>query len=132
MLPRKNIQRPGLNFLFEKNLLNGKVDSQFDALVVNAVNVGNRNVNVTFLGLAVKVPGEKLQKMQSMNRELGGKGILEPTKIASVEYNLLEIKGLRQFPNNTRVFSCVIDSEGKTYKKYYGKSGKILDNILKL
>lgn len=60
--------------------------------MVNATNVGNRNINLVYLGLAVKVPREKLKLMYNINVKQNDVGILEPTKIVCLEYKISEMK----------------------------------------
>lgn len=113
-----------ITILFGTNNLTGQPISKFAGITVNATNIGNRNVNLNFLGFAIR-HGLKLQKMQTKDRELGGKGILEPTAVSTIEYTEKELLGFRDLKPRTKVYCCAMDTEGTTYLKYYGRAGKM-------
>lgn len=125
---KKLILSSDITVLFAQSNINGKILSQFSGITVNATNIGNRSVNIKFIGLAIRSEG-KLQKMQTANRDLGGKGILSPTDVASVEYNAVELMDFGKLKFRTKVYCCVMDTEGKTYLKYYGRVEKIIRNL---
>ena len=114
-----------------KNDITGQIASQFSGITVNATNIGNRNMNLKFLGFAIRT-GFKLQKMQTTERELGGTGILEPTAVATIEYTAKEVLGFGTLKPRTKVYCCAMDTEGKTYLKYYGRAGKMVSNLQKI
>lgn len=99
---------------------------------INASNVGNRNVNITFIGYAVKIPGQELQTMQSIQRELGGTGILKPTEMTSARFSAADLHGFNDLPPKTKVYYCVIDSEDTKHLKYCGELYALKNNIQKL
>ena len=117
-----------ITLLVGTNDYTGQIDSQFLGITVNATNIGNRNINLKFLGFAVRTE-LKLQKMQTRDRELGGTGILEPTAVATVEYTAKEMLGFSTLKPRTKVYCCAMDTEGKTYLKFYGRAGKITKNL---
>lgn len=115
------------NILFYKNY-GGKTSSEFQGISINAANIGNRYINIIFLGLAIKNKGA-FNKIELLNRELGGKGTLAPTELTVVEYSkqdLLEFS--KEFPS-TKVYLFALDTKGKIHKKYYGRINKIIENI---
>lgn len=116
------------NFLFEQNVLTGQIFSQFSGISISAANVGNRKINLTFLGLGVIKDGS-MQKMLTIERELGGKGILAPTEVFTVEYAPRELLSFSKINSKNKIYCFAVDSEGKEYKKYYGKVGKVLKNL---
>lgn len=120
-----------ITILFGTNDFTGQPVSQFAGITVNATNIGNRNINIKFLGFAIRT-GFKLQKMQTRDRELGGKGIMEPTDVSTVEYTAKELMGFGDLKPRTKVYCCAMDTEGKTYLKYYGRAGKISSNLQKI
>lgn len=120
-----------ITILFGTNNFTGQPLSQFSGITVNATNIGNRSINIKFLGFAIRT-NFKLQKMQTRDRELGGKGILESTAISTVEYTAKELMGFSELKPRTKVYCCAIDTEGKTYLKYYGRAGKISNNLQKI
>ena len=121
----------GINVIATK-LATGQVFTEFKGIAVNAANVGNRNVNISFLGFAVRVPGKEIQTMQSVERDLGGKGILAPTEVVTVEYTAKEIQVFGSLPPKAKVYSCAMDSEGKMYLKYYGRAGKMSETLQRI
>lgn len=120
-----------ITILFGTNDYTGQPMSQFSGITVNATNIGNRNINIRFLGFAIR-EHFKLQKMQTRDRELGGKGILEPTAVTTIEYTANELLGFGNLKPRTKVYCCAMDTEGKTYLKYYGRAGKIHSNLQKI
>lgn len=120
-----------ISVLVGTNDFTGQIVSQFSGITVNATNIGNRNINLKFLGFAIRT-GFKLQKMQTTERTLGGTGILEPTGVVSIEYTAKEMKGFGTLKPRTKVYCCAMDTEGKTYLKYYGKVGKMVKNLQKM
>lgn len=120
-----------ITILFGTNDSTGKPVSQFAGITVNATNIGNRNINIRFLGFAIRT-GFKLQKMQTRDRELGGKGVLEPTEVSTVEYTAKELMSFSELNPRTKVYCCAMDTEEKTYLKYYGRAGKISNNLQKI
>lgn len=120
-----------ITILFGTNDFTGQPVSQFAGITVNATNIGNRNINIRFLGFAIRTRF-KLQKIQTRDRELGGKGVIEPTAVSTVEYTAKELMGFRDLKPRTKVYCCAMDTEGKTYLKYYGRAGKISSNLQKI
>lgn len=118
-----------VNVLIEQNVFSRKIQSEVGGITVEAINLVNRSVNISYLGFAVKSFGKSLQKIQTTNRVLGGTGILNPTEVVDVEYTVYELNELKQFNDSTKLFCCAIDTEGKTYKKYYGRVGTVVRNI---
>ena len=125
---KRLVLSPDITILFGTNDFTGQSVSQFAGITVNATNVGNRNINIKFLGLAIRT-GFKLQKMQTRDRTLGGEGILEPTAVSKVEYTAEEMLEFGDIKPRTKVYCCAIDTEGKTYLKYYGRAGRISSNL---
>lgn len=121
-----------VNVLIEQNISSREVCSQVRGITVEAINLGNRNVNITYLGFAVKEFGKPLRKIQTTNRVLGGTGILSPTQVSDMEYSVAELNDLKQFKPRAKLFCYAIDSEDKTYKKYYGRAGRVLNNVQKM
>lgn len=120
-----------ITMLLEANELTGQVSTQFAGITVNATNIGNRNVNIKFLGFAIR-SSSGLQSMQTKNRTLGGTGTLEPTAVSTVEYTAFEIKDFGNLKPNTKVYCYALDTEGKKYLKYYGRAGKMIDACKKI
>lgn len=113
------------NFLIGQNNFSGQVVSQFSGVSVNAANVGNRNINLVYLGLVIIKEG----RMQTIDRDLGGKGMIVPTDVVTVEYLPRELLSLGQMDAKIKVYCLAIDSEEKQYKKFYGKAGKVFENL---
>ena len=128
---KRLILSSNITVILGTNNLTGAPVSQFAGITVNATNIGNRNINITFLGFAIRA-GSKIQKMQTRDRELGGEGVLEPTAVSTVEYTAAEMLGFGELKPRTKVYCCATDTEGKTYLKYYGRAGKISRNLQKL
>lgn len=117
--------------LFSKSISN-MVSSQTIGLSINAVNTGKRNINITFLGLAVKDDslGKGLKKMIKINEEMTGKGILSPTEIISMSYSTRDLLfNLTKLSNDAVVYVYASDSEGKEYFKKAGNAQNIIKSL---
>ena len=80
------------------------------------------NSNISFLF-------RKTKKMQTRDRDLGGKGVLAPTEVATVEYTSTEMACFSELKPRTRIFCYATDTEGKKYSKYFGRAGKTTKNL---
>lgn len=115
--------------LFSKNMVTSDVVSQMAGISVNAANIGARNINITFLGLAIKDQslGRKPQKLSKINEEMTGMGLLKPTEISTISYNTIDlIQCFSKVRNDAQVYAYAIDSEGTNYYKKAGKAGLIV------
>jgi len=96
---------------------------------ISASNIGNRAVNITYLGFAVKIDG-RLQRVYALDRDLGGKGVIQATETRDVQFLADElIQGFSKIDQRTKVFACVEDSEGKVVQRSAGAVGILLRNI---
>jgi len=115
--------------LFEENALR-QINSSVIGVSVSATNIGNRNVNIVFLGLGVKPFFSKMQKLVSTKRVMGGTGVTLPTEMKSVQYSTDELVScLYRLKKTQKLYVYAIDSEGKEYKKYCGNARKICANL---
>ena len=95
----------------------------------SATNIGNRTVNLTYIGYAVKING-KYNKMYPINRNLDCKVMLQPSEYKGVQFMANElIDSLSKLNMSTILFAYAIDSEGKEYKQKVGTVGRVLDII---
>ena len=82
--------------------------------------------NVTFMNcLQNGVPVKYYDKGEE-------RSVLEPTAVSTVEYTTKELLSFSKLKPATKVYCCAMDTEGKTYLKYYGRAGKISSNLQKI
>ena len=98
---------------------------------VNAVNVGSRNMNITYLGLYIKdqplCAGKKLVKL---NEEHKGIGLIAPTEIKTEHFGKEDLsQALMTFDKGARVYLCAMDSEDKKYLKKIGRVDDIVQSF---
>ncbi len=113
---------------------NDVVSSQLKGISVNAINIGKRNINLTFLGLAIKDSshGRKPKKLVKISEEMTGKGIIAPTEIKSESYLTKDVLfNLNKFSEDAKVFIYASDSEGKEYFSAMGKVKKVKQSLSK-
>ena len=118
---------------FFKNV-NNSISSKVISISVNAINTGRRNINLTFLGLAIKDSslGNKPQKLAKINEEMTGIGIIAPTEIKSETYLKEDILfNLKSLSEDAEVYVLASDSEGKDYYKKIGKAKNVIKSISK-
>ncbi len=119
------------NILFSQYSITSKVNSQTVGMSITAVNIGFRDINISFLGLAVKdkIFFGKKQKMVGINEDIGGKGIIHPTELNEANYNTTDlVLAFTQIPN-AKVYVYAIDTEGKKYCHCIGKAKNIIRNL---
>lgn len=119
------------NILFSQDLITSKVNSQMAGMSITAVNIGARDVNISFLGLAVKDKsfGKNKRILSGINADIGGKGIVHPTELNKANYNAIDlISALDKIPN-AKVYMYATDSEGKSYCHFIGKAKSIVRNL---
>ena len=125
---KKLVLNSNISFLFSIDNLSEQTISKFNGISIEATNIGNRNINISFLGFAIK-DGWKTKKMQTRDRDLGGKGVLAPTEVATVEYTSTGMACFSELKPRTRIFCYATDTEGKKYSKYFGRAGKTTKNL---
>lgn len=105
------------------------VGTSYKGIGASAANIGNRTINLVYLGFAIKTANE-WQKMQSVSRLSDHEGILQTTEIMSIHFSSEEfLKGTTQLGDKLPLFVYAQDSEGKIYKKRYGTVGKARQNL---
>ena len=82
-----------------------------DSFSVEATNIGNRAVRVTFIGVGVKKHG-KWQKAYDTNKPDRSNVRLDKGESACAEYDAEFIKTL-----NKKAYAIAVDAEGKVYKR---------------
>lgn len=95
-------QGASYNIVFSKNVITSQVNTQMAGISVTAVNVGARDINISFLGLAVKDKslGQSIQKMAGITSDIGGKGVLHSTELYEAVYSVSDlIQSFSQIPN---------------------------------
>ena len=95
----------------------------------SATNVGNRTINLTYIGYAIKSDG-KFNKIYPINRDFECKAMLGPSEYKGVQFMANElIPSFSKMDRNTRLYVYASDSEGKEYLKKAGTVGRLLDSI---
>ncbi len=107
-----------------------KSTSSIHGITINAINVGNRDVTITYLGILIKSKREK-QKLFKINEEMKGNGLLRPTEMHSNTFLTKEIlPGFMKLNNKAKAYAYVEDSENHSYKKYLGRARIIAQNMI--
>ena len=97
----------------------------------SATNIGNRPVNMTYIGYAIKSEG-KFNKIYPTNREFDCKAMLEPSEYKGVQFMANELlSSFSKIDRNTKLYVYASDSEGKEYLHRAGTVGKLIDHIQK-
>ena len=110
-----------ISFHFSSDGISGSVESRPLGINVSATNIGNRTVTLTYVGLAIRGTGFKIQKMYPLDRELKGTGLLVTSASISVDYYREELLRVLSKENKCKtLYACAIDSEGKVYLRRRG------------
>ena len=116
------------NILFEKR--HNEVISSVVGLSVSAANIGNRNINLSYLGFAIKPRFQKIKHIVNVNRNMKNTGLICPTDVKTVEYTADElIECFQSLKPSTVLFVKATDTEGKQYQKRCGKVGAIYKSL---
>lgn len=113
------------------NPTSGKVCSEIGWLTAHAVNLGSRNVTLTYLGFCVKDRKQfkGIQKISKIKETPTGPGMMTPTEIRSESFAGEDISfWLSKINKGSRVYLYAKDSEGKNYFKRIGRSDRIMQN----
>lgn len=106
------------------------VSASIRGISVSATNVGNRTVNLMYLGYAVKKDGNMLYLY---NRDFDRKASLAPSEMSESQFYTDDlIKCFSRENRNIKLFVYAKDTEGKEYMRKAGTVGKLLDNLSKL
>lgn len=118
------------NIMFSKNMITSDVSSEIAGMSVNAVNVGFRNICITYLGISVKAKGMDMQKFTKINEPMDGLGVLAPSSISTNSFAAPDlVYWLSKLGADARVYACATDTEGKTYLKRIGKAAAIAKGL---
>ena len=119
------------NIGVSKDLITSQISSQTIGMSITAVNIGSRDINLSFLGLAVKDKSfdNNIRKMEGLLSDIGGKGIVHPTELGEARYDSNDlIKVLSHIPK-AKVYICAMDTEGKTYRRRLWNAQDIIDHL---
>lgn len=128
---KKLLLSASMSWEMENDLITGSISSQIMGMIISVVNVGNRNVNLTFVGLAIRYNG-KIMKLSNIYREIGGQGVLAPTEVVNVAYKVEELQGFLASNKSTKVYCCAIDTEGHVHLKRIGRAKEIYKDLQKM
>ena len=110
---------------FGKNENTNDVVGEIKGIAINIINIGNRDVDITYLGIMVNDSGQK-NKMQKIKEPMDGMGIIHRTEIHTNSFLRKDIVfNFSRCSNQAKVYAYAEDSEGKQYKKYIGNAKKI-------
>lgn len=101
-----------------------KTEIRLIGFSIETVNVGFRNINITFLGFGFREKKFKKDHKKIVNTQDNQAylGVIKPTEIASNLYDTKSLLAtLEQLPSNTKLYIIAQDSEGKIYSKRTGK-----------
>lgn len=117
-------------FNFEQDILTSKISASIMGLSANAINVGRRTINITFLGFAIRDSKGKIKFMQKTQSINEGSGVMSPTEIHSTHYSISDMfNALTNLEDKTVVYICAQDSEETIYKKKYGTAIRICEHL---
>ena len=100
----------------------------------SATNIGNRTVNLTYLGYALKKDGRyiRLYPILPYNREFNSKASLAPSEMSESQFYTDElIEYFSRENRNIKLFVYATDTEEKKYMKEAGTIGGLLDYLSK-
>lgn len=131
-LPYKKKIMLGSSILLGASVVPGVgVESSILGISASATNVGNRTVNLVYLGYAVKKDG-RYNMLYPSNREFDSKASLAPSEMSESQFYTDElIMSFSRENRHLKLFVYAKDTEGKEYMRKTGTVGKLLDNLSK-
>lgn len=131
-LPYKKRILLGSSLLLGTSVNSGEqISSSILGIAASATNIGNRTVNLTYLGYAIKRDG-RFNLLYPIDRKFESKASLTPSEMFESQFYTDEL--LIRFSRENRdikLFVFAKDSEGKEYKRKAGNIGKLLDKLSK-
>ena len=107
----------------------GHTKAHIVGMSASATNIGNRTVNITYLGYAIKKDGH-YKMIYPVNREFDCKASLEPSEMSETQFYTDELlKCFSRENKKARLFVYAKDTEGTEYKRKAGNVGKLIDNL---
>ena len=129
-MPYKKKLQLGSSVLIGTGIVPGeRISTSIIGLSASATNIGNRTINITYLGYAVNKNG-RFNMFYPINREFDSKATLMPSEISESQFYKEElIKCLSREDSNAILYVFAKDTEGKEYKLKTGTVGKLLDKL---
>lgn len=110
-------------------LIGGNAITQVVGMSVSATNIGNRIVNIAYLGYAIKKDG-RYNIIYPINRDFDNKGPLEPSEMLETQFYTNELlECFSREKRKTKLFVYAKDTEGTEYKRKAGDIGKMIVNL---
>ena len=110
-------------------ILGGHTKTEIVGMSASATNIGNRTVNITYLGYAIKKNG-RYNMIYPVNRNFDCKTLLEPSDMSETQFYVEELlKCFSRENRKTKLFVYAKDTEGTEYKRKAGNVGKLIDNL---
>ena len=107
----------------------GHTRTQIVGMSASATNIGNRTVNISYLGYAIKKDG-RYNMIYPVNRDFDCKASLEPSEMSETQFYTDELlKCFSKENRKTKLFVYAKDTEGTEYKRRAGNVGKLIDNL---
>ncbi len=91
-----------------------------DGIYVTATNIGNRNINISNIGLF-----SNKQVLINKNTISNSQITLSVGESTSQYFEYNEINKFKKINNKLKIYGYIKDSEGKVYKKYFCRINKI-------
>lgn len=109
----------------------GHAKTQIVGMSASATNIGNRTVNIVYLGYAIKKDG-RYNMIYPINREFDSKESLDPSEMAETQFYTEELlKCFSREDKKAKLYVYAKDTEGTEYKRKAGDIGKAIDNLSK-
>ena len=121
---KKLLLQSGYKLFFAQTIY-GSVQDAGAALCVSAVNLGNRIINLTYLGVGF-IDNGKIRKLALLNGDTSCERKIDSGDTTSVDFMYKYLVTLADTLQGKVLYACAYDSEGEEYKKKIG----IYDDIL--
>ena len=107
------------------------IKSSTNGISVNSANTGSRNINLSYLGIAVSKPLHgRTKQITKIRDEITGTGIIAPAEVKTELFKTDDlIVALSKLDKRTKLYLFARDSEGKEYFHRLGCAAQMFKNL---
>lgn len=125
-LPYKKKLKLNSNFkYFMAQTIYGSVNNAGSALNISATNLGNRIINLTYLGVGF-LEKREMKQLLLLNGDTMYKHEIDSCDISSIDIAAKQLVSLEKDLKGKMLYALAFDSEGQKYKKKIGTYEEVL------
>lgn len=124
----KKLKLNSSNKYFMAQTIYGSVHDAGSALCISAVNLGNRIINLAYLGIGFLENG-KMKRIALINGDSKYEHKIDCGDVTDIDFNTKQLVALCETLKGQMLYAYAYDSEGQEYKKKIGIYEDILTQL---